>query len=77
MKKNDRYRCFKFFQQGDLWWGFGPIVTAGQIMAGQKHKAAIGATTLAEAPLCIASFFCLSYWENSDRNKSANNEYGR
>ena len=48
------------FNKGISGGGFGPIVTAGQIMAGQKHKAAIGTTTLAEAPICIASFFtCL------------------
>ena len=45
------------FNKGISGGGFGPVVTAGQIMAGQKFKAAIGATTLAEAPICIASFF--------------------
>lgn len=45
------------FNKGMTGGGFGPVVTAGQIMAGQKHKGAIGATTLAEAPICIASFF--------------------
>jgi len=44
------------FNKGMSGGGFGPVVTAGQIMAGQRHKGAIGATTLAEAPICIASF---------------------
>lgn len=44
------------FNKGLSGGGFGPVVTAGQIMAGQKHKAAIGATTLAEAPICIVGF---------------------
>ena len=36
---------------------FGPVVTSGQILAGQRHKGAIGVTTLAEAPICIIGFF--------------------
>jgi len=36
--------------------GFGPIVTAGQIVSGRQSKNSIGATTLAEAPICIAAF---------------------
>lgn len=44
------------FNKGMSGGGFGPVVTAGQIMAGQNHKGAIGITTLAEAPICIASF---------------------
>lgn len=36
--------------------GFGPVVTAGQIIAGQEHKGAIAATTLAEAPICTVGF---------------------
>ena len=44
------------FNKGISGGGFGPVVTAGQIMAGQKHKRAIGTTTLAEAPICITSF---------------------
>jgi len=45
------------FNKGLSGGGFGPVVTAGQIMSGQEHKKAIGATTLAEAPICIVSFF--------------------
>lgn len=44
------------FNKGISGGGFGPVVTAGQIMAGEKYKSAIGITTLAEAPICIASF---------------------
>ena len=45
------------FNKGISGGGFGPIVTGGQILAGQKHKTAIGVTTLAEAPICITGFF--------------------
>ncbi len=44
------------FNKGLSGGGFGPVVTAGQILAGQEHKRAIGVTTLAEAPICIMSF---------------------
>lgn len=36
--------------------GFGPVVTAGQVIAGREHKGAIAATTLAEAPICTVGF---------------------
>lgn len=45
------------FNKGISGGGFGPVVTAGQIMAGQKHKNAIGVTVLAEVPICLVSFF--------------------
>lgn len=45
------------FNKGISGGGFGPVLTAGQIMAGQRHKGAIGTTTLAEAPICISAFF--------------------
>lgn len=44
------------FNKGMSGGGFGPVVTGGQILAGQEHKAAIGVTTLAEAPICISGF---------------------
>jgi uncharacterized protein len=44
------------FNKGISGGGFGPIVTAGQIMAGQKHKAAVAVTTFAEIPVCVVSF---------------------
>lgn len=39
---------------------FGPVVTGAQIICGKEEKGSIGCTTLAEAPICIASF--LSYF---------------
>ena len=44
------------FNKGLTGGGFGPVVTSGQILAGQNHKGAIGVTTLAEAPICIVAF---------------------
>ena len=44
------------FNKGLSGGGFGPIVTAGQIIGGRDGKSSIGATTLAEAPVCIAGF---------------------
>jgi len=44
------------FNKGLSGGGFGPVVTGGQIISGQKHKGAIAATTLAEAPICTIGF---------------------
>lgn len=44
------------FNKGISGGGFGPLVTGGQIVSGQGHKSAIGITTMAEAPICIAGF---------------------
>lgn len=44
------------FNKGISGGGFGPVVTAGQIMIGKEYKEAIAITTFAEAPICIASF---------------------
>jgi uncharacterized membrane protein YfcA len=44
------------FNKGISGGGFGPVVTGGQILSGHDHKAAIGVTTLAEAPICISAF---------------------
>ncbi len=44
------------FNKGLSGGGFGPVVTSGQILAGQNHKNAIGVTTLAEAPICLVGF---------------------
>ncbi len=44
------------FNKGLSGGGFGPVTTGGQIIAGHKHKNAIGCTALAEAPICIAGF---------------------
>jgi uncharacterized membrane protein YfcA len=45
------------FNKGMSGGGFGPVVTGGQILAGQEHKSAVGITTMAEAPICISGFF--------------------
>ena len=37
--------------------GFGPVVTGGQLVSGQKTTNAVGITTLTEAPICIIAFF--------------------
>jgi uncharacterized membrane protein YfcA len=44
------------FNKGISGGGFGPVVTSGQVIAGRDGKNAIGATTLAEAPICVAGF---------------------
>lgn len=48
------------FNKGLSGGGFGPIVTSGQIVGGNNPKSSIGATTLAEAPICIVGF--LTYY---------------
>jgi len=45
------------FNKGMTGGGFGPVITGGQVMAGQEHKAAVGITTMAQAPICISGFF--------------------
>jgi len=47
---------FSAFNKGLSGGGFGPVITAGQIISGQKHKGAIAITTLAEAPICTVGF---------------------
>jgi len=44
------------FNKGVSGGGFGPVVTSGQIIAGRNGKSSIGATTLAEAPICFIGF---------------------
>lgn len=44
------------FNKGLSGGGFGPVVTAGQLISGRESRGAIGATTLSEAPICIAGF---------------------
>jgi len=44
------------FNKGWFGGGFGPITTSGQIIVGQDHKNAIGVTTFAEVPICLAGF---------------------
>jgi uncharacterized membrane protein YfcA len=44
------------FNKGLSGGGFGPVVTSGQVIAGRGSKSSIGATTFAEAPICITGF---------------------
>jgi uncharacterized membrane protein YfcA len=44
------------FNKGLSGGGFGPVVTCGQVVIGRDPKQAIGSTTLAEAPICLAGF---------------------
>lgn len=44
------------FNKGISGGGFGPVVTSGQMIAGRDSKSSIGATTFAEAPICIVGF---------------------
>lgn len=44
------------FNKGISGGGFGPVMTAGQIVVGEGEKKAIAVTTFAEAPICIAAF---------------------
>lgn len=45
------------FNKGISGGGFGPVLTGGQVLAGQRHRNAVGVTTLAQAPICITGFF--------------------
>jgi len=36
--------------------GFGPIVTSGQLIVGRESKNSVGATTMSEVQICLASF---------------------
>lgn len=44
------------FNKGLSGSGFGPIMTAGQMLTGRTAKSAIGATKLSEVPICVAGF---------------------
>ena len=48
--------AFSAFNKGLSGSGFGPIMTAGQMLSGRTSKSAIGATKLAEVPISIAGF---------------------
>lgn len=54
------------FNKGLSGGGFGPVVTAGQIIAGHDHKSAIGVTTAAEAPICISGFIAYCVLKGPD-----------
>ena len=57
---------FSSFNKGISGGGFGPVVTAGQIIAGHNHKSAIGVTTAAEAPICVCGFIAYCILKGSD-----------
>jgi len=44
------------FNKGLTGSGFGPMMTAGQMLSGRTSKSAIGTTKLAEVPISIAGF---------------------
>jgi len=44
------------FNKGLSGGGFGPVVTAGQIISGNEMKNSIASTTLAEVPICLTGF---------------------
>jgi len=45
--------------------GFGPIITSGQMIVGRSSKRSVGATTMSEVEICIASF--VAWWIISQR----------
>lgn len=44
------------FNKGFAGGGFGPVVTSGQVLAGQDHRGAVGATMMTQVPIGIAAF---------------------
>ncbi len=36
--------------------GFGPIITSGQVITGRSGRRSVGATTMSEVEICLASF---------------------
>lgn len=48
------------FNKGLSGGGFGPLVTGGQMVLGNKDRNTIGITTFAEGPICVAGF--ITYW---------------
>lgn len=55
------------FNKGLSGGGFGPVVTSGQIIAGNDAKKSIASTTLAEVPICVTGFlayYLLNGFEN-------------
>lgn len=55
------------FNKGISGGGFGPLVTGGQMVLGSKHKQAIGVTTFAEGPICIAGFLTYAAMNGIER----------
>ena len=44
------------FNKGLSGGGFGPVVTSGQVIAGNNSKNSIATTTMSETPICITGF---------------------
>lgn len=44
--------------------GFGPIVTSGQVITGRSSKRSVGATTMSEVEICLASFIAWALIKN-------------
>ncbi|MFZ2970505.1 MAG: sulfite exporter TauE/SafE family protein [Minisyncoccia bacterium] len=44
------------FNKGISGGGFGPVMTSGQVISGRNSRNSIGATTFAEAPICLVGF---------------------
>ena len=63
-KKIFLFGAIATFNKGFMGGGFGPILTGGQILSGQKEKSAIGCTTLAEGPVCLTGFFAYLVMNN-------------
>jgi hypothetical protein len=51
------------FNKGMSGGGYGPIVTAGQVLTGVNPRAAIGITQMAEGVTCVAAV--ITYWATS------------
>ena len=45
------------FNKGISGGGFGPLITAGQVVSGQKGKNAVGVTVFTEIPICLTGAF--------------------
>ena len=54
------------FNKGLSGGGFGPIVTSGQVIAGNGPKRSIAATTLSEAPICLVGFLTYALTKGFD-----------
>ena len=44
------------FNKGLSGGGFGPVVTSGQVIAGNNSKNSIASTTMSETPVCLTGF---------------------
>jgi uncharacterized protein len=44
------------FNKGISGGGFGPVLTGGQVICGNKEKSSVACTTLTEVPICFIAF---------------------